>query len=60
MEAVHIDATKIILMVSIVSMIIMSGSSDISEATSHVDVSMSTQFAWVKALLGSRHTFALF
>ena len=29
MEAVHIDATKIILMVSIVSMIIMSGSSDI-------------------------------
>ena len=60
MEAVHIDATKIILMVSIVSMIIMSGSSDISEATSHVDVSMSSQFAWVKALLGSRHTFALF
>ena len=60
MEAVHIDATKIILMVSIVSMIIMSGSSDISEATNHVDVSMSSQFAWVKALLGSRHTFALF
>ena len=60
MEAVHIDDTKIILMVSIVSMIIMSGSSDISEATSHVDVSMSSQFAWVKALLGSRHTFALF
>ena len=60
MEAVHLDATKIILMVSIVSMIIMSGSSDISEATSHVDVSMSSQFAWVKALLGSRHTFALF
>ena len=60
MEAVHIDATKIIMMVSIVSMIIMSGSSDISEATYHVDVSMSSQFAWVKALLGSRHTFALF
>ena len=63
MEADHIDDIKTILMVSmsnIIAMIIMSGSSDISEATSHVDVSMSSQFAWVKALLGSRHTFALF
>ena len=61
MEADHIDDIKIILMVSasnIIAMIIMSGSSAICEATSPEDVSISADFAWVKALPGCRHTLA--
>ena len=61
MEADHIDDIKIILMDSmsnIIAMIIMSGSSDICEATNPEDVSMSAYFAWVKELPGCRHTLA--